>query len=76
MVSSNGKMMELRPSNILEMERNLFRTMSPRKKIDVLMRLIDTAKLLKTAGLKHSHPTWSDQQIQNEIRELFLYDRI
>ncbi len=58
-----------------EVRREIFRKMSPQKKLELAFELYDTAKELKAMGLRHKHPNWTEQQIQDKVREIFPYAR-
>ena len=56
-----------------ELRTEIYRTMSPAKKWQEWTRLRETAWKLKAAGLRALHPTWSDQDVENAVRKIFLY---
>jgi hypothetical protein len=49
--------------------------MTPEKKLKVASRLYYSAKQLKAAALHHNHPEWTEKEIQEKVREIFLYAR-
>jgi hypothetical protein len=49
--------------------------MTPEQKLRVALDLYHSAKKLKAAGLKQQHPDWSTEQINEKVREIFLYAR-
>ncbi len=49
--------------------------MTPEQKLQVALDLYQSAKALKAAGLKRQHPDWSSEQINQKVREIFLYAR-
>ena len=53
----------------------IFRTMSPGRKLKLAEQLYWTARKLKAAGLRSQHPDWSEEQIQDEVRKIFLHAR-
>ena len=53
----------------------IFKKMSPSKKIEVAMRLYASAKELKRAGIKMLHPNWSEKEVEQELYKVFLYAR-
>ena len=57
-----------------EQER-IYQSMGPAKKLRAALQLYHSARQLKAAGLRAQHPDWSDEEIQNEVREIFLYAR-
>ncbi len=57
-----------------EQER-IFQAMEPEKKLRVAQMLYYSARQLKAAGLKAQNPDWSEEKINNRVREIFLYAR-
>ncbi len=53
----------------------ILKTATPQKKIQLAMNLYHSAKKLKAAGLRQTHPEWSEEKIQKKVREIFLYAR-
>jgi len=53
----------------------IFKSMAPERKLRVALQLYYSAKELKAAGLRSQNPDWSEDQIQNKVREIFLYAR-
>ncbi|NUM88687.1 MAG: hypothetical protein HUU37_05750 [Bdellovibrionales bacterium] len=51
----------------------IYREMPPAKKWEEWMRLREAAWNLKKAGLKAIYPEWSDQEVENAVRKIFLY---
>ena len=49
--------------------------MTPEQKLEVALRLYYSARELKAAALRAQHPGWSDVEIQEKVREIFLYAR-
>jgi len=49
--------------------------MSPEKKLEVAMQLYYSARELKEAGVRADHPDWDEKQVQQAVREAFLYAR-
>lgn len=49
--------------------------MSPEQKLRLFLDLHTCAWKLKAAGLRHQHPDWTEEQIQNKVKEIFLYAR-
>jgi hypothetical protein len=47
--------------------------MSPSQKLQAFLNLYWTARELKSAGLRAQHPDWTEDRVQNEVREIFLY---
>ena len=49
--------------------------MTPLQKLDVSMKLYQSAKALKAATIKEQHPDWNEEQIKKKVNEIFLYAR-
>ncbi len=47
--------------------------MSPEKKSKLAMQLYYSAGELKAAGVRADHPGWNEKQVQQVVREAFLY---
>ena len=57
-------------------ERRILRAMTPEQKLKAIERLYWTARSLKAAWLRQQHPEWSEDEVQREVREIFLNVRI
>jgi hypothetical protein len=49
--------------------------MTPEQKLNVALELYYSARELKAAGLRSQNPGWTDEMIQDKVREIFLYAR-
>lgn len=49
--------------------------MSPQQKLEASMNLYYSARELKLAWLRQQHSDWSEQQIQDELKEIFVNAR-
>jgi hypothetical protein len=47
--------------------------MTPEQKLRIATNLYHSARALKAAGLREQHPDWSEKQVQEKVREIFLY---
>lgn len=56
-------------------QKSVFQLMKPDQKIQVALRIYHSARELKAAGLRIKHPDMTEDQIQNKVREIFLYAR-
>lgn len=56
-----------------QVQREIFRKMSAEKKLLLAFELYDTARELKAAYLRDKHPDWTEKQVQEKVREIFLY---
>ena len=41
-------------------------------KLRAAFQLYWFARRLKAAGLRHQHPDWTEEQVQEQVREIFL----
>jgi len=69
----------MKPANIEEyleeaekLRQSIFCKMSAKEKLDISFSLYRTAWNLKRAAIKKSHPDWSDEEIENKVKEIFL----
>jgi len=53
----------------------IYRAMPPAKKLEIAAQFYFEARRLKTRALSHQHPEWSDPEIEQHVRELFLRAR-
>lgn len=51
----------------------IYRKMSPAEKWQEAFRLMQAARELKRAFFKNRHPEWSEEQVEDEVRRIFLY---
>lgn len=51
----------------------IYKKMTPMEKWAAFKDLYATAWRLKAAGVRHQHPEWTDGQVQDAVREIFLY---
>ena len=56
-------------------QKKIYRSMTPGQKLDVSIKLYQSAKALKTAAIKEQHPDWSEEKIKKTVNEIFLYAR-
>ncbi len=49
--------------------------MSPAQKLRAAEQLYHSARQLKAAALRAEHPDWTDEAIQQAVRDIFLYAR-
>jgi len=50
----------------------IFRKMSPAQKLELAEGLWIEMRELKSAYLRQLHPDWTEQQVQEKVREIFL----
>ena len=56
-------------------QKRIYRSMTPEQKLKVATDLYRSARELKAAGLRSQHPDWSESEVQEKVREIFLYAR-
>ena len=56
-------------------QREIFKRMTPKQRVDAAYRLYWSARELKAAGLRAQHPYWADEEIQQAVKEAFMYAR-
>jgi len=54
-------------------EIEIFKNMSPEKKLKIVNDMYFTAYRLKYEALKQQHMEWEDQKIKKEITRIFSY---
>jgi len=58
-----------------EIVANRFTKFSPQEKLDLSMQLYFSARELKRSAIKHFHPSWDEDKIDEEVRKIFLHAR-
>jgi hypothetical protein len=53
----------------------IFRSMPGERRLRLAEQLYWSARKMKAAGLRHQHPDWTEEQIQAEVRRIFLHAR-
>jgi hypothetical protein len=56
-------------------EQGVLQAMSPALKLRAAERLYWSARKLKAAALRAEHPDWTEEAIQQAVREIFIYAR-
>lgn len=51
----------------------IYRKMTPGRKLEIAAQMHYAARELKTAWLRSQHPDWTAEQIRKEVRRIFLY---
>lgn len=62
--------MELQPESIDEMERRIWRGLSPQRRLEKIAELSEIAAILNEAGMRHRHQTEPDEAVQSRLRAL------
>lgn len=55
--------------------KKVLQAMSPAQKLRAAERLYWSARQLKAAALRAQHPDWTEEAIQQAVRQIFLYAR-
>ena len=58
-----------------DIQKKIFQAMTPEKKLRLSLDLNFSSRRLKAAFLKTRYPEWTDKQIEDKVREIFLYAR-
>lgn len=54
-------------------QQDIYIKMSPAQKWEQVCKLRDTAWIIKRAGIKAQHPSWSVEEVESKVRKVFLY---
>ena len=54
------------------MQVEIFRNMDPEQKWNLTVQLIRSVRELKAAFLREQHPDWTEEDVQKELRNIFL----
>ena len=54
-------------------QKKIYQSMTPAQKLNVSIRLYQSAKALKAAAIKEQHPDWNEEKITKKVKEIFLY---
>lgn len=60
---------------MIDKQVQLLAKMTPEQKLNLAQQLYNSARQLKEAGLRMQHPDWNETQVQQAVREAFLYAR-
>jgi len=53
----------------------IFRAMSGERRLRLAEQLYWSARKMKAAGVRAQHPDWSEEQVNAEVRQIFLHAR-
>ena len=56
-------------------QKYIFQSMTPGQKLKLALSLYYSARELKAVGLRAHNPDWTEERIQDKLREIFLYAR-
>lgn len=59
----------------LRIQRERFRAMTPAERWQAAHALYWSARRLKAAFIRQQHPDWSEEQIEEAVKEAFMYAR-
>ncbi|PKN64808.1 MAG: hypothetical protein CVU57_13425 [Deltaproteobacteria bacterium HGW-Deltaproteobacteria-15] len=54
-------------------QKRILKSMTPSEKLKAAMNLYYSARELKAGGLRHQHPDWTEEKIQQKVREIFSH---
>jgi len=54
-------------------QKKIFQSMTPEQKLDAALSLYHSSRYLKAAAMRQQHPDWSDEMVEQKVREVFLY---
>ena len=57
------------------LQRRIFQQMSPEQKLEVALSLYYSAREWKSAAFRNRHPELTEAEIQEMVKEAFLYAR-
>jgi len=57
------------------LQKQIYQSMTPEQKLQNALRLYRSAWQLKAAALRHEHPGWTEKELQEKVREIFLNAR-
>jgi hypothetical protein len=60
---------------MIALQKEIYQSMTPEQKLRIALKLYYSARQLKAAALRHDHPKWTEKEIQEKVREIFLYAR-
>ena len=56
-----------------EIQRNIYKDMTSIQKWQVVKELRTAAWHIKAAGVRHQNPDWTEEQVEEKVKEIFLY---
>lgn len=54
-----------------DIQKRIFKKMTPEQKLKAAMRLYWSARRLKAAWLRQQNPDWTEEQVQKQVTEIF-----
>ncbi|MBN2374848.1 MAG: hypothetical protein JXD22_00505 [Sedimentisphaerales bacterium] len=59
-----------------QMQQEIFRKMTPGRKLEIAFALYRDARGLKAAWLRQCNPDWTEEQVEAKVSEYFGYSDI
>ena len=56
-----------------EKQIEIFRQMRPERRLALAEQLYWSARKFKAAWLRHQHPDWTENEVEAEVRRIFLH---
>jgi len=56
-------------------QKRIYQSMTPEQKLKIALHLYHSAWELKASGLRAQHPGWPENEINERVKEIFLYAR-
>ena len=56
-----------------EKQIEIFRQMRSERRLALAEQLYWSARKFKAAGLRHQHPDWTENEVEAEVRRIFLH---
>ena len=56
----------------VNMHDEIMKKMTPEQKLKAAENLYWSARRLKAAWLRHIHPDWSEDEVQQEVKRIFI----
>jgi hypothetical protein len=56
-------------------QKRIYRSMTAADKLRAVTRLYHAARRLKAAALRSAHPDWTEEQIEKEVKRIFMDTR-
>jgi len=58
-----------------QIQNEIYRSMNPAQKLQISMQMYWSAWRLKASWIQQQHPDWTQQQVDDAVREAFMYAR-
>jgi hypothetical protein len=59
------------PDEGLRLQIESYRRMTPQRRLQIGFELYDLTRTLVRQGVKHQHPDWNDETVQQEVSRRF-----